>query len=432
MSAVLEAIEYYNLHIATDLVATGTRGAHNPYWMPRSSARFLPPSCAQSIVCTSLCHRILQLSDATESDQIILARRLQRHRGEALRALNADLAKQDLQAADATLASVLLLLLVEIQQSFEPPSWRNHGKGAAAIINLKGGFGNMVISHPYLCHLFRYYALIEVMGNTTSHRIETESARSQLELISLIPILYGNGLATCFPCPPDLLAEIIRINHLRSVFASATALTPSSDSMGTILQEENKHTAALDVFWRIALFSTSKWAAEVAVSTSGDENPMSIAGWSDIASIYQSAIAVYCLASLLHDTMTSSKSDTTKTGGEPYPYSNSNTGPNPDLKRIVAEARKMYASTLISKLKEASKDARLRKLVLWPLFVAGVEAGNEDARRFVAGELRWISNALGTATPLVARDLLEKRIWAFGLGKGSWDTIFDQSYVFVV
>ncbi|KAK4244933.1 hypothetical protein C7999DRAFT_16842 [Corynascus novoguineensis] len=418
MSAVLEAIEYYNLHIAADLVATGTRGAQNPYWMPRFSVRFLPPSCAQSIVCTSLCHRILQLSDAPESDQIILARRLQRHRGEALRALNADLGQRDLQASD-------------IQQSFEPPSWRNHSKGAAAIINLKGGFGNMVISHPYLCHLFRYYALY-VMGNTTSPRIEIESARNQLELASLIPILYGNGLATCFPCPPDLLVEIIRINHLRSVFASATTLTPSGGSMGTTLQEENKQTAALDVFWRIASFSTSKWAAEVAVSTSGDENPVSIAGWSDVASIYQSAIAVYCLASLLHDTMTSSKSDTIKTVGGSYPYSNPNAGPNPDLKRIVAEARKMYASTLINKLKEASKNTQLRKLVLWPLFVAGVEAGNEDARRFVAGELRWISNALGTAAPLVARDLLEKRIWAFGLGKGSWDAIFDLSYVFVL
>ena len=105
-----------NLHIAPDLSATGARGRGTPYWMPPITASFLPRSFTQSIVCTSLCHRILQSSHAAPSDQVVLARRLQRHRGDALRALTADLAKEG-EPSDVTLASVLTLLLVEVSST---------------------------------------------------------------------------------------------------------------------------------------------------------------------------------------------------------------------------------------------------------------------------------------------------------------------------
>lgn len=81
--------------------------------MPPITASYLPRSFTQSIVCTSLCHRILQSRNAAPSDQVVLARRLQRHRGDALRALTADLAKEE-EPSDVTLASVLTLLLVEV------------------------------------------------------------------------------------------------------------------------------------------------------------------------------------------------------------------------------------------------------------------------------------------------------------------------------
>lgn len=105
-----------NLHIAPDLSATGAQGPGTPYWMPPITASFLPRSFTQSIVCTSLCHRILQSGNAAPSDQIVLARRLQRHRGDALRALTADLSEQK-EPSDITLASVLILLLVEVSST---------------------------------------------------------------------------------------------------------------------------------------------------------------------------------------------------------------------------------------------------------------------------------------------------------------------------
>lgn len=164
-----------NVHIAPDLVATGASGPGSPYWMPLWTAQFLPRSFIQSMICTSLCHRILQSSDAPPSEQAALARRFQKHRGHALRTLTEDLAQREHQTSDVTLSSVLILLLLEagypksseisrsdnlqLQQSFEPPGWRHHTNGATVMINTKGGLGNLVFSRPYLRHLLRYYTL---------------------------------------------------------------------------------------------------------------------------------------------------------------------------------------------------------------------------------------------------------------------------------
>jgi hypothetical protein len=259
-------------------------------------------------------------------------------------------------------------------------------------------------------------ASIEILGNTTSPHVEINSARKQLELITLLPVLYGNGLGTCFPCPPDLLAEIIHINHLRSMFGG-----PACISTPAVL--EGQTSAALDILRRIRSFPTDKWAAEVVVGISGGENPAfeaGLTGWQAIACIYQSAIAIYCISSLLHDAVSSCGNTTILL--DPYL----------DPKQVLVKERETHVSILLGRLREVSESTHLRKLVLWPLFVAGAEAENEASRRFVADELRWISNALGTASPLVAKDLLENRVWTLGLGRGSWGALFDQSYVFVL
>ncbi|KAJ4287913.1 hypothetical protein N0V88_007533 [Collariella sp. IMI 366227] len=354
MTSILEAIEYYNVHIAPDLVATGIIGPQSPYFMPHSTAAVLPQAFNETI-----------------------------HRGNALRALARDIAEPERQTADLTLASVHLLLLVEIQQSFDPPNWRHHCDGAAAMMEAKGGLGDLILSRPHLCHLFRYYAL-------------------HLELVSLLPVLFGNGLETCFPCPSGLLAAIIRINHLRAVFQQLS----NPQNADFRLVQEGKHTAALDILRHIRAFSADKWAAEISANHSTQENAVSragLSGWWDIGLIYQSAIAIYCILSLLQDTV--------------------HTG-------LLAGARVQCATVLHGRLREVSKSTQLRKLVIWPLVIAGIEARDDASKRFVVDELQWVSHALGTAAPLVAKDLLEKHIW--GLWKANWDDLFDQPYVFVL
>jgi hypothetical protein len=255
------------------------------------------------------------------------------------------------------------------------------------------------------------------MGSTTSPNVEIDSARRQLEVISLLPVLYGNGLTTCFPCPPDLLAEIIRINHLRSRFPSVSA----ANTHPTLLREA-KHSAGLDILRRVKAFPTDKWAAEVVVGLAKSDTPASEAGfsgWHAIATIYQSAIAIYCMASLFQDAEPCAPDDTTPPD---------QLGP----REVLAAARKACSAMLLSRLREVSRCTQLRKLVLWPLFVAGVEAEDKETERFITGELQWISNAIGGAAPLVAKELLEKRVWRLRSGRRSWDGLFDQPYVFVI
>ena len=271
------------------------------------------------------------------------------------------------------------------------------------------------------------------MGSTTSPDVGIESARNQLELISLLPVIYGNGLATCFPCPPDLLTEIIHINHLRSRFRGIAAAALDADEP---LLGEYKHSTALDVLRRIRAFSADNWAAGVAFgiskSVTGEsavDAPASFSDWQAVACIFQLAVAIYCIASLLHDTV-----ETGACRGNSYgPNINANnTDPHLNPQEVLAKARKTCRSILLGRLREVSKCTQLRKMVLWPLVVAGIEAEDEATKRFVLDELRWISNALGTASPLVARDFLEKRVWGLELRRRSWDALFDQSYVFVL
>lgn len=245
------------------------------------------------------------------------------------------------------------------------------------------------------------------MGTTTSPSVTTDKARNHLELITLIPVLYGNGLSTCFPCPPDLLTEVIRINHLRSLFCHSAA----SASTDASLVRESKSLAGLDILRRIRAFSTDKWAADVAVGLSRGAlaSQPDFAGWHAIACIYQSAIEIYCIASLLHQ-----EDDQIRP------------------RQALHDTREVCRRNLVSRLHEVTNCTRLRKLVLWPLVVAGLEAEDETTKEFVVGELAWTSNALGTAAPLVAKDLLENRVWRLGLGRRGWGELFDQPYVFVI
>ena len=288
------------------------------------------------------------------------------------------------------------------------------------------------------------------MGSTTSPTIPVESARNQLELLALLPVLYGNGLDTCFPCPPELFAEIIRINHLRSRTNSASAISSGKELS---LLQAGKCSAALDVLRRIRAFSPDTWAADVVYSIANAKSKSITAqqdataaattpdfhGWQSLALIYQAAVGIYCIASLSPNHIT----------------------PEPDTatasinnREIFIQARQTCRTLLLTHLhnivttpstKQSIKQStQLRKLLLWPLVVAGIEAENDPAtQQFVADELRWISVALGTASPLVAREVLERRVWgpgrmrtrmgmAMGSGAGGWEGLWERGYVFVV
>lgn len=226
------------------------------------------------------------------------------------------------------------------------------------------------------------------MSTTTTPHPPLSTTHSHLHLLDLLPILHGNGLHTAFPCPSPLFALIIRINHLR---AQSLQTAP-----------HDRHTCALSLLHQIQSSSPAleNWALAAAFETSSND----FGGWDGVARVFQCAVMIYCVSSLLCDAT-----------------------PPPDSPSVpetfLADTRK----TLLHLLTEMKTRPQLRKMLLWPVFVAGVGAVDEVERGFVEGELRWISGAAGTAGGLVARGFLRERVWTVGRGPGKsgWDGVFE-------
>lgn len=89
-----------------------------------------------------------------------------------------------------------------------------------------------------------------------------------------------------------------------------------------------------------------------------------------------------------------------------------------------------HGDRLFQLLKKALVSEQVKKSMMWPLIVAGVEAADASAaiRTFVDEQLTEMSRDLGTPLPLLAKGVL-KRFWASG--KTGWDDCFDKPYAFV-
>jgi len=263
---------------------------------------------------------------------------------------------------------------------------------------------------PVFYHVKLIFLSVDVLGATTSPYVDSARAQRQLELLPYLQDLFSDGTLTCIPCAPDLLTEVIRINYYRFLKDGATALLSNSASQ---LPRDS------DILRRVLDFSPKLWASEIVAhsdfSTGGslDKTEQVFAvrriGWERVGRIYQSAVVLYCLAS------------------------------QPQVSDHVRESDQWMSlrACLLQDLRDLSLDAcsHHRKLVIWPLTMLGLTLNYDDggAQQFVLQELKWASVSLGTATPLVAMQLLERtwRTWQVYSGWG-WDKLFDRPYIFAL
>lgn len=232
------------------------------------------------------------------------------------------------------------------------------------------------------------------MSTTTTPHPPLSTTHSHLLLLDLLPILHGNGLHTAFPCPSPLFALIIRINHLR---AQSLQTAPN-----------DRHTCALSLLHQIQSCGATleTWALAAAIETDSND----FGGWYGVARVFQCAVMIYCVSSLLYD-------------ATPPPPDTAPPDSSSVRETFLADTRK----TLLHLLGEMKTRPQLRKMLLWPVFVAGIGAQREAERVFVDEELGWISSAAGTAGGLVARGFLREKVWRMGRnpGKGGWDGVFE-------
>lgn len=260
--------------------------------------------------------------------------------------------------------------------------------------------------------VFHYVKLIslsvDVLGATTSPCVDSARAQRQLEHLTCLQDIFGDNTLTCIPCAPGLLAGIIHINNYRFLKDSVTALlSHSADQL----------PSGADILRRVLNFSPELWASEVvehsasSTGSSFDETGQSLTvrriGWERIGRIYQAAAVLYCLAS------------------------------QPQGSDHVRESSQWttFRAGLFQDLRDSSLDPCIhhRKLVLWPLTILGLTLDYDDdsTQQFVLKELKWASGALGTATPLVAVQLLE-RTWRSRQRYSGWDELFDRPYIFAL
>lgn len=143
--------------------------------------------------------------------------------------------------------------------------------------------------------------------------------------------------------------------------------------------------------------------------------------WVDIGAAFRDAAVLYCISSLYFSYTESRGENTTA-----------------ELLKMMAVASHHRASLLAALRRISSATANHhRKLIMWPLMIAGITASPHeyDDMKFIQTELIWISRNFGTASAVVAHTYLS-RLWSSGRqcwpSAESWDSLFDQAYIFAL
>ncbi|PSN72315.1 hypothetical protein BS50DRAFT_569829 [Corynespora cassiicola Philippines] len=386
-SEVVQAVHYFNTRIYPQVLQCSVL-APNPHiiFFPLGALHLLPPAIHHTMVCLAVNHRLCSLPAGTDR-QLLNDKwsKVYHHRGAAIRELSAHIGREATRNTDTTMSSVLMFMCAELQQSTSG-NWRTHADGLIQLINMRGGMMSLYREKVYLQPGITIFLLIIILSNTTSpphDQIHVFSPHDYNE--SDIQEIYATMFPYCL-CPPKLFFDIVRINNLRSR-AAHLSLQEIDDSM---IYEANELLVDIDSFLPEDWAQPNEFYEE----------------WLMIGTIYQSAIAIYCISSLMSLGVLSL---------------------SPNLIAIRAS----HADRLFLMLREAFKVERIRYFMMWPLIVAGAEAAfrGEGLRSWIEEELSECSRFQGTSTPLKARALL-RRYWA--REERGWDQCFDRTYCFTV
>ncbi|GFF38806.1 hypothetical protein IFM46972_05675 [Aspergillus udagawae] len=197
-------------------------------------------------------HRILPQKSRSDLREI-KAKHCQ-HRGQAIWYLKDKIGNLDKCRTDKTLVGVMMLL-------FSDAIYYDHFNAALEMIPLRGGVEKLLYSAAHLKALLLYfmtYDLTVVTESSVTRPVSSDHIPlgSDIRSIDVISHMYGDGFFPVLLCPPALLANIIRINHLRL----QAFLHPSNESEGKAL--------ALLV-GRITTFSPENWAVPCAAPGKG-------------------------------------------------------------------------------------------------------------------------------------------------------------------
>ncbi|KAH6659317.1 fungal-specific transcription factor domain-containing protein [Truncatella angustata] len=383
---LVEAMNYYNTCIHPDLLLIHELGP-NPYVYPILSTHLqhgigLPDHVRYGFICMTLSHRINRIRNDVSTQ--VLTEKCYQYRGLVIRSLIEDINVKHKYKSDVILAGMMALLLADAQQG-ALREWRSHLEAMQQVIILRGGL-NSINRYKHLESLLLCFVFIAVIGDSTSPATDLFLTNSRMEEFDTALEQYNDFLFVFQMCPPFLFSEITNINRLR---LQATKLE--------FITRNELYNKATMILARVNEFCPEKW---------GRTKPSRIEDWVLMASIYQLAVALYCILSLQSVSVL----------------------PSNDPLRIFCAAT---GHTLLSLLEEGLASRRINRFLLWPLVVLGVEAKHDNPamRTFVAKQLPQMSRRAGVYAPLTALALLE-RFWASHVT--GWDACFDRPYAFTL
>ncbi|KAF2822970.1 hypothetical protein CC86DRAFT_356812 [Ophiobolus disseminans] len=385
---IVQAVNYYNVRIQPAAIVCGEL-APNPaiIQFPLNALHVLPPAIHHTIVCLAVNHFIHTLPVGADKSTIVMNRsKVYQHRGAAIRFLSQYVAKDKTRCSDMSIASIMMFMSMELQNP-AMADWRSHASGMKQLVDMRGGLRTLLKESPHLSPTLVVYILIITIANTCSPSWDQLSlsgtpASNVADITAVYDLIFPYTL-----CPTTLFISILHTNHLRNA-AAAVLFTGDFDPNHTM--------QAHDILASIEAFSPADWA----------QPGPHFAEWLLVGNIYQSAIALYCTMALQSLTIL------------------------PNTLEMNA-MRSVHGDQLMQSLRQALQSPRLQGFMIWPLVVAGVEAGYRDeaTRYWVGREFGNLSRALGTSSPLKAEAVL-RRYWQ--KEERGWDECFDRPYVFVI
>lgn len=236
--------------------------------------------------------------------------------------------------------------------------------------------------------LIRTLRLI-TFSNATCPPDQQTIPNEHINNIDTVTELYDKGPYPNCPCPTDIFACLIRINHLRYQISQLSS---------TISQLSSLQTTAEEVLDSLLAFRAEDW------NWIGPNSPF-LEDWLILGRVYQSAGILFLILTLR--------------------------GIFPLARRRDLQKQFVHHRDNIRDLLAKSKTRpRAWRGVFWPLIVAGASAEADDGlRESVAEGLERMSREQGCAVHLQAKMVLRK-FW--DSGRREWDECFDQPYAFII
>ncbi|KAK8106466.1 Zn(2)-C6 fungal-type DNA-binding domain protein [Apiospora kogelbergensis] len=450
---IFEGLEYFNKLISPNIISDASH--FNPYIVNLKRLESFPDHYVKVLVATAGFHRLMTAGPEPTPSSALIQRDVDIFglRSEALGALNDQLAEPGAQTSDATLLTVVALLITSMQSSVHT-EWRAHLEGARHIIHLRGGLKKIIENNQYFKPILIYFIMADVMGATTcssKHKNMPVATLMALKYWEIEPNVLRLLAATPNPCPEEIFQSIILINYLRTIARDERSRKRRRSGTRMVLAKIIRfspaeyaarmhnftgwNTSGKDVGFAKCSPSTdpgSQRSDSSPESASSAESPKSISDqdlWFSVATVYRAASLIYGLRTLVVD------ADDDATLLLPPQEEGA---PANDVAALREDARKALTDTLTPVFSDQDTMYRIGKLVMWPLFILGMEVHHQDTaqRRFFVDGFSMLSQTMGVLGPVGAIDELCHK-WALEAERPqgdqvAWDDYFEGRPDYIV